>query len=209
MLEDVIKELSAAIKANTEVRLKTAGVMASVSRELTETASVLRAVHQQSEARTALTGKNADCVIIDEPAPEPRKMQKAPAVADEPAVLTAPAGTPAPAPEPAVLTVPAGTPAPAPEPVPVIVPEPSTAPAVAPAPAPAPAATPTAAPAEPADPIPTNYKEAKTLGLRMAAEGHSDVLKEFLESCGVRKLIDLPHDRYGDYYKYFKDRGLL
>ena len=193
MLEDVIKELSAAIKVNTEVRLKTAGVMASVSRELTETASVLRAVLQQSEARTALTGKNADCVIIDEPAPEPRKMQKAPAVADEPAVLTAPATAPAPAPEPAVLTVPAGTPAPAPEPVPVIVP--------APAPAPAPAET--------ADPIPTNYKEAKTLGLRMAAEGHSDILKEFLESCGVKKLIDLPHDRYGDYYKYFKDRGLL
>lgn len=43
----------------------------------------------------------------------------------------------------------------------------------------------------------------------MAAEGHSDVLKEFLASCGVKKLIDLPHDRYGDYYKWFKDRGLL
>ena len=84
---------------------------------------------------------------------------------------------------------------------------------VAPAPA-APAAptfvtAPAPAPAAPADPIPTNYKEAKTLGLRMAAEGHSDVLKEFLASCGVKKLIDLPHDRYGDYYKYFKDKGLL
>ena len=43
----------------------------------------------------------------------------------------------------------------------------------------------------------------------MAAEGHSDVLKEFLASCGVKKLIDLPHDRYGDYYKFFKDKGLL
>ena len=43
----------------------------------------------------------------------------------------------------------------------------------------------------------------------MAAEGHSDALKEFLASCGVKKLIDLPHDRYGDYYKFFKDRGLL
>lgn len=45
--------------------------------------------------------------------------------------------------------------------------------------------------------------------MRMAAEGHSDVLKEFLASCGVKKLIDLPHDRYGDYYRWFKDKGLL
>ena len=115
------------------------------------------------------------------------------------AVKVSLAPTPAPAQavaEPAVLTVPAPV-APAP-----VAPAPAPAPApVAPAPAPA--------PAEAADPIPTNYKDAKTLGLRMAAEGHSDVLKEFLETCGVKKLIDLPHDRYGDYYKYFKDRGLL
>ena len=174
MLEDVIKELSAAIKEQTAAMLD------------------VKRMFEAMQVVIPLPGNDK----AEEPAPDPRKMQKAPAaVADEPAVLTSPATAPAPAPEPAVLTVPAGTPAPAPEPVPVIVPAPSTAPAVA--------------PAESADPVPTNYKEAKTLGLRMAAEGHSDVLKEFLESCGVRKLIDLPHDRYGDYYKWFKDRGLL
>ena len=181
MLEDVIKELSAAIKEQTAAMLD------------------VKRMFEAMQVVIPLPGNDK----AEEPAPDPRKMQKAPAVADEPAVLTSPATAPVPAPEPAVLTVPAGTPAPAPEPVPVIVPAPSTAPAVAPAPVPA------AAPAETADPVPTNYKEAKTLGLRMAAEGHSDVLKEFLESCGVRKLIDLPHDRYGDYYKWFKDRGLL
>ena len=174
MLEDVIKELSAAIKEQTAAMLDV--------KRMFEAMQVVIPVPGNDKA--------------EEPAPDPRKMQKAPATAEEPAVLTAPATAPAPAPEPAVLTVPAETPAPAVAP--------------APAPAPAPAAVPAApAPAEPADPVPTNYKEAKTLGLRMAAEGHSDVLKEFLESCGVRKLIDLPHDRYGDYYKWFKDRGLL
>lgn len=181
MLEDVIKELSAAIKEQTAAMLD------------------VKRMFEAMQVVIPLPGNDK----AEEPAPDPRKMQKAPAAVAEPAVLNVPAGTPAPAPEPAVLTVPAGTPAPAPEPVPVIVPAPSTAPAVAPAPVPA------AAPAETADPVPTNYKEAKTLGLRMAAEGHSDILKEFLESCGVRKLIDLPHDRYGDYYKWFKDRGLL
>ena len=181
MLEDVIKELSAAIKEQTAAMLD------------------VKRMFEAMQVVIPLPGNDK----AEEPAPDPRKMQKSPATAEEPAVLTAPATASAPAPEPAVLTVPAGTPAPAPEPVPVIVPAPSTAPAVAPAPVPA------AAPAETADPVPTNYKEAKTLGLRMAAEGHSDVLKEFLESCGVRKLIDLPHDRYGDYYKWFKDRGLL
>ena len=177
MLEDVIKELSAAIKEQTAAMLD------------------VKRMFEAMQVVIPLRGNDK----TEEPVPDPRKMQKTPAAAEEPAVLTAPATAPAPAPEPAVLTVPAGTPAPAPEPVPVIVPAPSTAPAVAPA----------VAPAESADPVPTNYKEAKALGLRMAAEGHSDVLKEFLESCGVRKLIDLPHERYGDYYKYFKDRGLL
>lgn len=107
-----------------------------------------------------------------------------------------------------IIPVPGNAKAEEPAPAPVQAPVTVAEPAVLTAPAPAPVA-PAPAPAAPADPIPTNYKEAKTLGLRMAAEGHSDVLKEFLASCGVKKLIDLPHERYGDYYKWFKDRGLL
>lgn len=107
-----------------------------------------------------------------------------------------------------IIPVPGNDKAEEPAPAPVQAPVTVAEPAVLTAPAPAPVA-PAPAPAAPADPIPTNYKEAKTLGLRMAAEGHSDVLKEFLASCGVKKLIDLPHERYGDYYKWFKDRGLL
>lgn len=144
MIEDDLKALTEAVRANTAALSKIAALMA-MTRD----------------------GKNADCLIIDDPIPG---LDLAPAAVAKPAVLTTPAPAPA---------------------------------------APAPAAPAPAAPAAPADPIPANYKEAKTLGLKMAAEGHSDVLKEFLASCGVKKLIDLPHDRYGDYYRWFKDKGLL
>lgn len=179
MIEDVIKDLTAAIKDQTAAMLDV--------KRMFEALQVVIPAPGNDKA--------------EEPAPVPGVpgLDLAPAAVAEPAVLTAPAPAPV-APAPAAPAPVAPAPAPAP-----VAPAPAPAP-VAPAPAPAPVAP---APVAPADPIPSNYKEAKALGLRMAAEGHSDVLKEFLASCGVKKLIDLPHDRYGDYYKWFKDRGLL
>ena len=78
MLEDVIKELSAAIKEQTAAMLD------------------VKRMFESMQVVIPLPGTDK----AEEPAPDPRKMQKAPAVAHEPAVLTAPAGTPAPAPEP-------------------------------------------------------------------------------------------------------------